>query len=192
MINSMSIPLESRVMVENFLTQDEVNSILTEFMSVDRINEDKNDYLAEDGKSSLTEAFYNLSTTLKFVPKFEDYLKPIYGNNLTFSNTYTRLYKNDSFLRTHTDRPGLDVTVSLGLRRDVPWAIHVSTRELSDDWSNAKTYDKSAWMKFYLSYDLHPGDFAHCYGRKNPHWRETLRCAENQCNIYSFFHWSMT
>ncbi len=164
--------------------------MLTEFMSVDRINEKKNDYLAEDG-TPLTEAFYNLPSSLKYVSRFEDYLKPIYGDNLKFANTYTRLYKNGSFLRTHTDREGLDVTVSLALRRDVPWSIHVSTREIDETWSNSKEFNKLNWMKFYFSYDLYPGDFAHCYGRLNPHWRPVIQCAEDQCNVYTFFHWTM-
>lgn len=178
-------------MAENFLLAEEVNEILNEFMSVPRKTEDRNDYVFEGG-TPLTEAYYNLPTTLKYVSRFEEFLKPIYGNNLTFANTFTRLYKNGSFLRIHTDRVGLDVTISLGLKRDVPWAIHVSPKPLSSDWNNNKSYDKTAWMKSYSSFDLHPGDFCHCFGRKNPHWRTELQCGPDQSNIYSFFHWTFT
>lgn len=176
-------------MVENFLSEAEVNEILTDFMSRPRNNEPTNDYVNGGDTLNLTETFYNLPTTLKFIERFEAYLKPIYGSDIKFENTYTRMYKNGSFLRTHTDRSGLDVTISLGLKRDVPWSLNVSPKPLSSDWNNSASYDKSAWMKEFTAYDLYPGDFCHCFGRKNPHWRTTLQCNANQNNIYTFFHW---
>lgn len=176
-------------MVENFLTQQEVDEILVDFMTADRKSEPTNDYVFEGG-TPLTEAVYNLPATLRYVPRFEEYLKKIYGDNLVFSNTFTRLYKNGSFLRIHTDREGLDVTVSLGLRRDVPWTISVSPKLTTPEWSNHVSFDKSSWLKTYSSFDLYPGDFAHCYGRRNPHWRDKLVCGEDQCNVYSFLHWT--
>lgn len=176
-------------MVENFLSGDEVNEIVAEFMSMPRQFEPANDYVNIGDRLDLTEAFYNLPTTLKYVGRFEEYLKPIFGPNIKFENTFTRMYKSGSFLRTHTDRKGLDVTISLGLKRDVPWTLNVSPRPLSSDWNNSAQYDKSSWMKEYMSYDLYPGDFCYCFGRKNPHWRDRLQCESNQNNIYSFFHW---
>ncbi len=177
-------------MVENFLSQQEVDEILTSFMNSPRKTEDKNEYVNEVG-GNLTESVYNLPATLKYVSRFEEFLKQIYGDKLVFSNTFTRLYKNNSFLRIHTDREGLDVTVSLGLRRDIPWVISVSPVPIGPDWSNHVNYDKSRWLKTYTSYDLYPGDFAHCYGRLNPHWRPQLQCRDDQCNVYSFLHWSI-
>lgn len=174
----------------NFLNMQEVEEIVNAFMNVPRKSEEKNSYVFEGGVP-LTESFYNLPETLKYVQRFEDYLKPIYGDNMVFANTFTRLYKRNSFLRIHTDREGLDVTVSLGLRRDVPWTISVSHIPIGPDWSNESKYDKTDWFRHYTSYDLYPGDFAHCYGRKNPHWRPTLECEEGQCNIYAFFHWTL-
>jgi hypothetical protein len=68
-----------------------------------------------------TEVFYNNSiglwqpvTSLKHVEKFQRMLEPTYGP-LKFENTYMRSYVKDSTLKMHTDRPGLDITLSICL-----------------------------------------------------------------------------
>ena len=176
-------------LLESFFSPQQVQVMLDDFNSQSRIQEIGQPYVAPD-EGRPTEACYDMPSTLPLVPLLEEQLQQVYKRPLVFANTYTRMYTKGSLLRIHTDRPGLDVTVSVGLRRDVPWALHVSHALLDDDWEDCKHLDHSQWMKAYSSYDLHPGDCDHCYGRKNPHWRERLLCEEDQVNIYSFFHWS--
>ena len=47
------------------------------------------------------------------------------GRSLTPNCTFCRVYGHGSVLQAHTDRDGLDWTVSVTLRADAPWAIDV-------------------------------------------------------------------
>lgn len=174
---------------ENFLTQEETAEIYNEFMQIQRVTEGDNPFVNDHG-TPLTEAFYNLPSTLKYMPRFQEAMEKIYGPNIQFANTFTRLYRNGSYLKPHVDRDGLDITISFCLRRDVPWAIHVSPKFIDDAWRNDDDYDKTAYLKESMAFDMLPGDFAHCYGRKNPHWRTKLECGPDQHNAYVFLHWS--
>lgn len=180
----------SQYLFENFLTPSEIAEIYDEFMNTPRTSENDNTFV-NNRDTYLTEAFYNLPSTLKYMPKFQAAMEAIYGKNIQFANTFTRLYKNGSFLKPHVDRDGLDITISLCLRRDVAWPIHVSPKFIDDNWRNDDDYNKDAYTKESAAFDLHPGDFAHCYGRKNPHWRPKLECGENQHNAYVFLHWTI-
>ena len=54
------------------------------------------------------------------------------GRSLTPDCTFCRVYGHGSVLQEHTDRDGLDWTVSVKLRADAPWAIEV---EESGRWT---------------------------------------------------------
>ena len=58
------------------------------------------------------------------------------GRSLTPDCTYCRVYGRGSVLQEHTDRSGLDWTVSVTLRADAPWAIEVKE---SDRWRSIDT-----------------------------------------------------
>ena len=57
------------------------------------------------------------------------------GRSLTPNCTFCRVYGHGSVLQAHTDRDGLDWTVSVTLRTDAPWSIEVeeSGRWLATD-----------------------------------------------------------
>ena len=133
---------------------------------------------------------YNLARTLDYVPRIEAFVKKKYGPNLEFANTYTRLYQHASFLGIHTDRPGLDITVSVCLKKDTlaAWPLHVSNKPWVGSWEN--NWDMQPWMVDFKSYDLEVGQAVMCEGIVFPHWRDPINCPNGEQNIYAFFHWT--
>lgn len=94
--------------------------------------------------------------------------------NIVAENSYTRIYYNGSDLKRHTDRQGLDVTLSVCTFSDInkPWPLYVT--DLQNQTQAIETQ---------------PGDGALILGTKYPHWRDKLATGEHQKVIQSFYHW---
>lgn len=93
--------------------------------------------------------------------------------NIVVENSYTRIYYNGSVLKRHTDRVGLDVTLSVCTFSNIttPWPLHIE--------NNGKIE----------SVETKPGDGALMFGTKYPHWRDQLNADEGCKVIQSFYHW---
>ena len=96
-----------RKIIKNVLNADEIKGI------IDSLN-------IEPGKTTenntiVTNAmgFYSAPETLKYVSRIEEYVKQELDTDIKFNSTFTRVCYNGCFLRIHTDRIGLDYTVSM-------------------------------------------------------------------------------
>lgn len=136
------------------------------------------------------EGYFNLPSTLLVLPKIQQKIKQDYNKNIVFKNTYSRIYRNGSSLRCHTDRPGLDITLSLCVHNNttVPWPLRVSRKHIDTLWDDKYAEDH---MSDYDEYHTPVGCAAACLGTKAPHWREILKCHENSMMIQCFFHWQI-
>lgn len=133
--------------------------------------------------------FYNLPSSLDIVADIEHKIKKHYGDNIVFQNTYTRVYKNGNDLKIHTDRPGLDITLSVCVYSNLPfsWPIHVSSSIVNGLWETVT--DINSLKEYYQTYHTPVGTGVACLGTKNPHWRDTLICETDQIMIQAFYHW---
>lgn len=166
---------------DNVLNEEQRNEFLESFLDIPKEEIERRKGIKNKWGQG------HLPIAKKFLPIIEPLVFGVIGSNYTANDTYTRAYYNDSSLNIHTDRPTLDITVSLCLRRDTPWALNVSTIPWEGLWSN--TVDHTPWLNNYNAYDLLPGQAVICLGNKNPHWRNTLICSPDQTNIYTFYHW---
>lgn len=134
---------------------------------------------------------YNLEESLFFVPYLDKIIKQDYGHNITFENSYIRIYKNNTGLRIHTDRPGLDVTLSICIHSDIStdWPIYISNEIVHGLWSNSLPIE--SYKNSYQTFNTPPGTGIACWGTKSPHWRDTLVCNDDQIIIQAFYHWKM-
>lgn len=165
---------------ESVLDQAELDEILNHLTTAKGNVETSHYYNGSIG-------FYNLPVTNKHLAKIEPLVKSVVGDNIQFENSFTRIYKKGSKLGFHIDRPGLDVTVSLCLKRDVAWPLIVSLKEADAEYSEK---NQEPYRQETSSYDVLPGSFAIAEGRKFPHWREEFPSEEEQTNIYVFYHWN--
>lgn len=95
--------------------------------------------------------------------------------NIKEENSYSRIYFNDSILKSHVDRKGLDLTLSVCLfnNTNIEWPLSVE--------HEGKVIDVVTNI----------GDGALILGTKMKHWRERLICDSTQMIMQCFFHWSI-
>ena len=96
------------------------------------------------------------------------------ASELKVENSYTRIYYNGATLNKHTDREGLDLTLSVCTFKNIDnsWPLYVEV--------------KPGIVK---SFETKSGDGALILGTKMPHWRDPLICENDQFVIQSFYHW---
>ena len=165
---------------ENVLDQNEIKEILVQLNSEQGNVENSHYYNGSIG-------FYNLPVTNQHLNKIEELVKSTVGSNIKFENSFTRIYKKGSKLGFHIDRPGLDITVSLCLKRDLAWPLIISNKLADENYSEE---NQEPYLADCSSYDILPGDFVIAEGRKYPHWREQFPSEEEQTNVYVFYHWN--
>lgn len=167
-------------------SSDECAEIVREFDCTDgKLDENKESFY----KNSV--GVGNLPTTLKHVERLTSEIQKKFPGAM-FSNTYTREYRKGSILGVHTDRRGLDVTLSVCLEKKTPiaWPLCVSKETYSlDEWDEAT--DTTKYRQSFTAYDMAEGVGAICEGRKFPHWRDELNCEDGERAIYVFYHWTM-
>lgn len=178
------------IKLENVLTLQECLDIEESLKSIKNKNIENGQFCAN------AVGYYNAPETLKYVERMEVLVKSFLGTNIEFENSFTRIYKNNSFLLMHTDRMKLDITISLCIKKDVDWPLNISTKSIiipegeSGGWD--PKVDNSPWATEFIPYDNKPGDAVLAEGRKFPHWRNKLSCRDDQENIYAFYHWRRT
>jgi hypothetical protein len=161
--------------IDNLLSIEECNFLSRQF------DIDKKTNPSTDGfKSSGVINSYGFRPNNK---EFNAYLDKLATKILTFDrnitdlikvNTYVREYKNKSFLKKHTDRKDISVTLSICLESTInknwPFFAEVNNEEYS---FTTKVGDA------VLLFDAD----------KIVHWREELNCEENQRVVQFFLHW---
>jgi len=164
------------------LSKEELKSIELGMLGRNDLNsEDPNYYYNSLG-------FYNLPETLPFVDRLEQLVKSSIEGEIEFQNSYTRIYQNESFLGIHTDRAGLDITISLCIKNNyIEWPLCVSTIRWEGPWDTR--IDSTPWRSNFDEVNLREGDMIICEGSIFPHWRNRLTCGTEEKLIYAFYHW---
>ncbi len=131
---------------------------------------------------------YDLPEALVLVPFLHKKITANFGT-LKFKNSFARIYQNGNYLKCHTDRPGLHVTLSVCVYDDtgVDWPMHFSKRLVNGPWNSNWKVD--AFKQSYSSFVTAVGDGVVCLGTRVPHWREPLACAPDKKIIQVFYHW---
>jgi hypothetical protein len=97
------------------------------------------------------------------------------GKDLKIANPYSRIYRNESTLNPHLDRKDLDWTISLCIFSDIetPWPLKVKN-----------TYGE------ILEFPSIPGYASLVNGIELEHWRDPLKCKDNEMVIQMFLHYT--
>ena len=165
---------------------DECKALVEEFFSVDHHDENNS---PEYYKNSY--GYFNLPGSIAYVDRATKLIKDKYPTAV-FANTYTRVYNRHSVLNLHTDRKGLDLTLSVCLedKNNLDWPLNISAKTYHGDTWDLKAQNAHFKEKF-LEAHFGVGYGAVMEGRKFPHWRDELLCGEKQRAVYMFFHWSL-
>lgn len=168
------------------LTAEECAEIVREFDSTEAGRLDENSEFYYRNSVGIS----NLPSTLKHADQITQKIKQKFPGAV-FNTTYIREYKRGSYLKVHTDRKGLDLTLSVCLEKNTPvaWPLCISRKVFKGEWET--TIDGSSFKDEYDAYDMTEGVGAICEGRKYPHWREELNCAEDERAVFVFYHWTL-
>ena len=85
---------------------------------------------------------------------------------------FTTIYTNNSYLKTHTDRPSCEFSLSLNLKSEMDWPIFFKDRNNVKHEFITKVGSGIAYL-----------------GCERPHWRPPLISEKKQLFIQSFFHY---
>lgn len=168
----------------SMFTQDELEPLKIKMMSDSRMKPEL------DTRYYFNSMGFYQSEGDQFKDKLETALISVIDQPIKWSNSFYRIYQNGSYLGIHTDRRGLDVTVSLCVSKESkdPWPLYVSNKEYHGAWDDS--IDMVPYKQDYQLVNLEPGDAGVVFGTKFPHWREPLDCLETEKNLYVFYHWS--
>lgn len=169
--------------LDHLLNSTEIKFVLQDIEN-NNLKSEEHDHLFHN-----TFAKGGLPSTWPLAEKIKNRVQPFFKEKLKTNHTYTRVCKKDSVMGIHLDRPGLDVTVSVCIKRDVPWELRISHTKKRRDFYHA---DTDYYKQKYTGYDIELGQGVVCEGRLYPHWRERFIGQDHQSNIYTFFHYSKT
>lgn len=157
--------------------------ILCEFDAFDKKNDENSSEFYKDSVGA-----YDLPKTMTHVDRLTAQVQKMFPGAV-FENTYTRSYHKGSHLKIHTDRVGLDITMSVCLEKTTPVAypLNVSKVEHTGEWNSS--IDTALYAKSFASYDMPVGMGVVMEGRKYPHWRDALECNDGERAVYVFYHW---
>jgi hypothetical protein len=145
--------------VKNFISEDLCKVMATEFA----IMRDTMKVLDGPGFDNIENSFSwyspicfeTLSTIIK--PKVEQ----LVNKKLHPSYSYGRIYNKGSILTRHLDRKSSELTVSICLKKDIPWPLN---------WE---------WEEKTLSLDSEPRGAVIGCGSATPHWRTLYEGTEH-------------
>jgi hypothetical protein len=173
----------------NLLTTAEIELIRDQFLSSNPLPEGMGEYVLN------STGIGDLSTTLDVVSKIEPLIIADYGQfgTLVFQNTYTRRYNNGGMLACHTDRAGLDVTltVCIAAPENLNWPLCISTEKVDVGFAWQPSTVSSPYTQRFWTLNTAPGDGGACLGTRSPHWRNPLFCSDDRFVIQTFYHWTI-
>jgi alkylated DNA repair dioxygenase AlkB len=147
-----------------------LNQVALNYKSANRLNLEANDH------------HYKNSYGVGRIKEYEDVLHELTPlvkqktgmTDIVAENSYTRIYYDGATLGKHTDRKGLDLTLSVCTFSNIQfdWPLYVEVKE-----------------GVVKSFATPPGDGALILGTKMQHWRDPLSCGADEMVIQSFYHW---
>lgn len=159
--------------LKNIISESECSEIVSDFY----LNKQYRENIDLKKLASVNSFGYvptNLNHYLDTFRKLVEDSNHTLGTNLKNVNVYLREYGNGSYLKKHVDRSDINVTMSICLFNNVKneWPINV----VIDDETK--------------SIDLKRGDaFLLFNSNKYEHWRDELKCGEDEKIIQMFLHW---
>lgn len=137
------------LLIPNFIDSEYAKELSNQFKEDHR----KNNY-SGDSQAPNSACVYNHENSLKLLYEKVDSLSLEVETQLFPTYAYSRIYSNGEELKSHTDRPACELTVSLNLDSDADWPIYIC------DHNNEP---QEVIMK--------PGDGVVFLGCFSPHWR---------------------
>jgi hypothetical protein len=152
------------LLIPGFITSDEAHSLAEQFQEYC-----KKFNLVGDPQAPNSHAMYNFMPFVRLMVNKIPRVNEILGEEVLPTYTYARVYKNDSMLEKHRDRPACEISFTLNLVKDVDWPIYFQRPDGSE-----------------TSIELNPGDAVLYLGCQADHWRNKF---EGEEHVQLFLHY---
>jgi hypothetical protein len=130
----------------------------------------------------------------RFFSDLTSNVSEIFKQNISYSHSFLRIYYNKSELKLHTDRNGLDITLSVNIGGLQNWPLQISNviadRNIDADpkFNYLSISDLNKYKDNSTPYLTPKGSGVVSLG-VYPHWRDVLVCKENEYVMQMFYHW---
>jgi len=175
------------VYVENILSKEECDLLNTLFLN----HIQRGWKVRDDIGSCMNDPFrYFRLNENQIVQRLTEFIKNNFPEKIKYSHSFLRLYKNNSSLNPHTDREGLEITLSINIGGLENWPIHIS-----NVYSEKSILDGEElhprFREDFSSFLTPKGCGVVCYAGSFPHWRDRLICDPEEYVLQIFYHWSI-
>lgn len=143
----------NHIVIPNFICKDRAKELAREFKLV---SEEHN--FPSDKQALNSHSCYNYLPALELLCEKTPHVSDIIETPVLPTYTYSRIYKNQSVLEKHTDRPACEISATVHLDGDRPWSIWIETPSGNPRCVN-----------------LNPGDAMIYLGCVAPHWRDAYK-----------------
>jgi hypothetical protein len=152
------------IYVPEFISKDEARHLVEEFKE-----HCKKFGLQGDPQAPNSCSLYNFLPFVKLLVKKTTQVTDLLGEEVLPTYAYARIYKKESILERHRDRPACEISLTLNLAKDVDWPIFFQRPDNSE-----------------TSIELSPGDAVLYLGCQADHWRNKFEGSEH---IQLFLHY---
>jgi hypothetical protein len=125
--------------------------------------------LQGDEQAQNSHSMYNFMPFVRLLVGRVSQVSELLGEEVLPTYTYARVYKNDSELLRHRDRPACEISLTLNLSKDNDWPIYFQRPDGSE-----------------TSVELNSGDAVMYLGCQADHWRNKF---EGQECVQLFLHY---
>lgn len=113
------------LLIKNFIDEERAIKLYKEFSLCDKFYK-----FGGDPQAPNSAAIYNYLPSLEILCEKTKEVSDIIGETVLPTYTYSRIYRNGSILDEHVDRPACEISLTLHLFGDKPWAIWIKTPEM--------------------------------------------------------------
>jgi len=152
------------IIIPNFISSYKANKLKDEFVEYSQKNN-----LGGDCQISTSHSKHNYISFLELLCEKTPEVSEILEETVLPTYAYSRVYKNGSILKNHSDRDACEISLTLHLGGDEPWLIWIKTPKGED-----------------RSVELNPGDAMMYLGTVAEHWRDQY---EGQEYVQVFLHY---
>jgi|TARA_X000000950_G_scaffold106430_1_gene134026 hypothetical protein len=151
--------------------------IVPRFIDIDYAKRLEKEFVVEDSQLKFdgdhqapnSASCFNFHPTIELLCNKTSIVSELIGETVLPTYSYSRIYRTDSVLKRHTDRPSCEISLTVHLGGDKPWAICIETPE-----------------KENKCFSLNPGDAMLYLGCVAPHWRDRF---EGDHYVQTFLHY---
>jgi len=148
--------------VPNFISQEHAQALSQKFYKLETSGQ-----YTKDNQAPNSPAIYNFKPFLELLCQKTNEVTNLIEESVLPTYTYARIYKNGEVLARHRDRPACEISLTINIDGDAPWAIGIQ-KPLGEE----------------INLDLNQGDAMLYLGCVADHWRDTPFSGQNYSQLF--------